>query len=276
VPSTRGLEIYRSAAQIVDEVRGLSLRGYREVTLLGQNVNSWRDAAAGLDFPGLLRRLDAALDETPGVARIRFLTSHPKDLSPALIEAMAECRHLAPHLHLPVQSGSDRILRQMNRHYTRDGYLALVGALRAAVAAVGLSTDLIVGFPGETDEDFGATLELVRAAQYDFFYSFEYSPRPDTAALMYDDTVAPQLKRERLIELQQLQSGIQRRKNEAFLGRTVQVLVDGVSKMSNDDVSGRTGSNHVVNLPGPMELIGRLVDVRITRPAAHSLFGELA
>jgi tRNA-2-methylthio-N6-dimethylallyladenosine synthase len=274
VPSTRGLEVYRSAQEIVDEVHGLSLRGYREVTLLGQNVNSWVDEAAGLDFPGLLRRLDEALDgDVGGVERIRFLTSHPKDLSPTLIEVMGECRRVAKHLHLPVQCGSDRILRQMNRHYTRDGYLELVRQLRAAVADVGLSTDLIVGFPGETEEDFEATLELVRAAQYDSFYSFEYSPRPDTAALMYEDTVSGDEKRQRLIALQQLQQEIQRRRNAALVGRTVEVLVDGLSKKSDDDVSGRTSSNHIVNFAGPGELIGQLVDVEITRPAAHSLRG---
>ncbi|MGD8330878.1 MAG: tRNA (N6-isopentenyl adenosine(37)-C2)-methylthiotransferase MiaB [Acidobacteriota bacterium] len=276
VPSTRGLEVYRSAADIVDEVRGLSLRGYREVTLLGQNVNSWVDAGAGMDFPGLLRRLDEALADTPGVERIRFLTSHPKDLSPALIEAMAECGRIAKHLHLPVQSGSDRILTQMNRHYSAARYLELVGHLRDAIPDVGLSTDLIVGFPGETDEDFQSTLELVRAAQYDSFYSFEYSPRPDTAALMYEDTVEAEIKRQRLIELQELQRGIQARRNATFTGRTVEVLVDGFSKMSAQHVSGRTGSNHVVNFAGEAALIGSLVDVAITRPAAHSLFGERA
>lgn len=273
VPSTRGLEVYRGADEIIDEVRGLGIRGFREVTLLGQNVNSWQDAGAGLDFPGLLRRLDEALSEVPGVERVRFLTSHPKDLSPALIDAMAACDRVAKHLHLPVQSGSDRILRQMNRHYTRAGYLELVERLRSAVPGVGLSTDLIVGFPGESEEDYRATLDLVREAQYDSFYSFEYSPRPDTAALMYEDTVSPEVKRRRLIELQELQRGIQARKNAAFTGRTVEVLVDGLSKMSERDVSGRTPSNHVVNFPGSPELIGGLVDVEITHPAAHSLLG---
>jgi len=275
VPSTRGLEIYRGTEEIVDEVRGLSLRGYREVTLLGQNVNSWRDEAAGLDFPGLLRSIDSALAEMPdgGVERIRFLTSHPKDLSPHLIEAMAECKRLAKHLHLPVQSGSDEILRQMNRHYTRDEYLVLVDELRAAVPDVGLSTDFIIGFPGESLEDFEATLELVRRANYDSFYSFEYSPRPDTAALMYADTLSPELKRSRLVELQELQSAIQQDKNAAWQGRTVEVLVDGFSRRTEDDVSGRTSSNVIVNFAGDRDLIGRLVDVEIERGRAHSLYG---
>ncbi|HEX9698511.1 MAG TPA: tRNA (N6-isopentenyl adenosine(37)-C2)-methylthiotransferase MiaB [Acidobacteriota bacterium] len=278
VPATRGMEIYRSGAEIIDEVRGLSLRGYREVTLLGQNVNSWLDEAAGLDFPGLLCGLDAALAEMPagGVERIRFLTSHPKDLSPRLIDAMASCSHVASHLHLPVQSGSDRVLRQMNRHYTRGRYLELVAGLRAAVPDVGLSTDLIVGFPGEDDADFEATLELVRAASYDSFYSFEYSPRPETAALMHEDTVAAGVKRRRLIELQALQRDIQRRKNAAWQGRTVEVLVDGFSKRSGSDVSGRTSSNQIVNFSGGGELIGRLVDVTITAGLDHSLYGTIA
>jgi len=275
VPSTRGLEIYRSTEEIVDEVRGLGLRGYREVTLLGQNVNSWRDEAAGLDFPGLLRSIESALSEMPdgGVERIRFLTSHPKDLSPHLIEAMGECPRLAKHLHLPVQSGSDAILRQMNRHYTRDEYLSLVDQLRAAVPGIGLSTDLIIGFPGESEDDFEATLELVRRADYDSFYSFEYSPRPDTAALMYEDTLSPELKRSRLVALQDLQRTIQSSKNEAWEGRTVEVLVDGFSKRTEADVSGRTSSNVIVNFAGDREMIGRLVDVEIKRGRAHSLYG---
>ncbi len=276
VPSTRGLEIYRQADDIVDEVRGLSLRGYREVTLLGQNVNSWVDKAAGLDFPGLLRRLDDALAGNKcGVERIRFLTSHPKDLSPALIEEMGSCPKIAKHLHLPVQTGSDRILQQMNRHYTRDGYLSLVQRLRETVPGVGLSTDLIVGFPGETEDDFEATLELVREASYDSFYSFEYSPRPDTAALMYEDTLAPETKRRRLVELQDLQRGIQSRKNREWEGRTVEVLVDSFSRKTADDVSGRMSSNQIVNFAGASTLIGSLVDVEITRACGHSLYGTV-
>lgn len=276
VPSTRGLEVYRRADDIVDEVRGLSMRGYREVTLLGQNVNSWVDETAELDFPGLLRRLDDALTgKKGGVERIRFLTSHPKDLSPALIEEMGSCPKIAKHLHLPVQTGSDRILRQMNRHYTRDGYLGLVERLRETVPGVGLSTDLIVGFPGETEEDFEATLELVREASYDSFYSFEYSPRPDTAALMYEDTLAPEIKRQRLVELQELQRGIQSRKNREWEGRTVEVLVDGFSRKTGDDVSGRTSSNQIVNFAGDRALIGSLVDVEITRGCGHSLYGTV-
>ena len=278
VPTTRGLEVYRSAAGIIDEVRGLSLRGYREVTLLGQNVNSWTDSETGLDFPGLLVRLNEALEEMPegGVERVRFLTSHPKDLSPRLIEGMAGCDKVSNHLHLPVQCGSDEILQQMNRHYTAGRYLELVGDLRAAVPDVGLSTDLIVGFPGETEADFEATLELVRRAQYDSSYSFEYSPRPGTAATRYEEMVDPEVKRRRLVELQALQREIQLRKNAAFKGRTVEVLVDGISKRSDNDVTGRTGSNHIVNLPGRPELIGRLVDVAVTDFGPHSLYGRVA
>ena len=276
VPSTRGLEVYRSGDEIIDEVRGLSIRGYREVTLLGQNVNSWTDKSTGLDFPGLLRRLDEELaEDIAGIERVRFLTSHPKDLSPALIEEMGRCSKIAKHLHLPVQSGSDRVLREMNRRYTRRDYLRIVERLREAVEGVGLSTDLIVGFPGETDKDFEATLELVSEVDYDSFYSFEYSPRPDTAALSYANTLPAKTKRERLVELQELQRRIQTRKNREWEGRTVEVLVDSFSRKTTDDVSGRTSSNQIVNFTGNQELIGTLVDVEIIRSGAHSLYGEV-
>jgi tRNA-2-methylthio-N6-dimethylallyladenosine synthase len=279
VPSTRGLEVYRDAAAVLEEIRGLALRGYREVTLLGQNVNSWVDPVSETDFPGLLLEIDRMLtkmgDEGSGdLARVRFLTSHPKDLSPKLIEAMGTCDHLARHLHLPVQSGSDRVLRDMNRHYTAASYLAQIDALRAQVPGVGISTDLIVGFPGETRGDFEATLELVREVGYDSFYSFEYSPRPDTAALRHEDDVAPEEKRARLVELQRVGREIQERRNADRVGATVEVLVDGISKRSLEDVSGRTSSNLIVNFPGEAGLIGRLIDVRLTRSGPHSLYGE--
>jgi len=243
---------------------------------LGQNVNSWTDKSTGLDFPGLLRRLDEKLaGDIAGVERIRFLTSHPKDLSPALIEEMGRCSKIAKHLHLPVQSGSDRILREMNRHYTRQDYLQIVERLRDVVEGVGLSTDLIVGFPGETDKDFEATLEFVNEVGYDSSYSFEYSPRPDTAALAYMNALPAKTKRQRLVELQELQRRIQTRKNRAWEGRTVEVLVDGFSRKTEDDVSGRTSSNQIVNFRGNRELIGTLVDVEIIRSGAHSLYGEV-
>ena len=278
VPSTRGLEVYRSAAAIADEIRGLGLRGYREATLLGQNVNSWVDPDTGMDFPGLLAAIDDMLRATPSaqrVARVRFLTSHPKDLSPRLIEAMAEHRTVANHIHLPVQSGSDRILHQMNRHYTVDSYRRQVETLRRRVPDVGLSTDIIVGFPGETETDFECTLGLVRDVGYDAFYSFEYSPRPDTTALKYEDDVSPEVKRARLLELQGVGREVQQQHNASWLGRRAEVLVDSFSKRTVDDVSGRTSSNHIVNMPGGQSLIGRLVDVDITSYAAHSLYGRI-
>ena len=163
----------------------------------------------------------------------------------------------------------------MNRHYTRLDYLRIVERLRGTVEGVGLSTDLIVGFPGETDKDFEATLELVREVDYDSFYSFEYSPRPDTAALSYDDTLPPEIKRQRLVQLQELQRRIQARKNHEWEGQTVEVLVDSFSRKTRDDVSGRTSSNQIVNFTGDGELIGTLVDVEIIRSGAHSLYGEI-
>lgn len=282
VPTTRGLEVYRPAAAILDEIRGLGLRGYREVTLLGQNVNSWVDPDSRMEFPELLLAIDESLhraemeDGHPGVERVRFLTSHPKDLSPRLIDAMATADSVAKHLHLPVQSGSNRILEAMNRHYTAQSYLEQVAALRRAVPGVGLSTDLIVGFPGETDADFEATLELVRQVEYDSFYSFEYSPRPDTAAVtQYEDDVPAETKRARLIELQRTGGSIQARRNAAWVGQEAQVLVDSVSRRSDEDVSGRTSSNHIVNMAGETALIGKLVDVRVLSHAAHSVYGEI-
>jgi len=282
VPATRGLEVYRPAAAILDEIRGLGLRGYREVTLLGQNVNSWIDPELETEFPELLLAIDESLrrSETEegqtGVERVRFLTSHPKDLSPRLIDAMAAADKIAKHLHLPVQSGSNRILGDMNRHYTAESYLEQVAALRRAVPGVGLSTDLIVGFPGETDADFEATLELVRGVEYDSFYSFEYSPRPNTAAVtQYEDDVPAEVKRARLIELQRVGQGIQAQRNEAWVGQQAEVLVDSVSKRSAEDVSGRTSSNHIVNMAGDPSFIGKLVDVRVMSVAAHSVYGEI-
>jgi len=282
VPATRGLEVYRPAAAILDEIRGLGLRGYREVTLLGQNVNSWIDPELETEFPELLLAIDESLrrSETEegqtGVERVRFLTSHPKDLSPRLIDAMAAADKIAKHLHLPVQSGSNRILGDMNRHYTAESYLEQVAALRRAVPGVGLSTDLIVGFPGETDADFEATLELVRGVEYDSFYSFEYSPRPNTAAVtQYEDDVPAEVKRARLIELQRVGQGIQAQRNAAWVGQQAEVLVDSVSKRSAEDVSGRTSSNHIVNMAGDPSFIGKLVDVRVMSVAAHSVYGEI-
>ncbi len=276
VPSTRGMEVYRSAQEILDEVKGLSLRGYREVTLLGQNVNSWSDEEAGADFPQLLRLIDDLLLDGPsgGIERVRFLTSHPKDLSSNLIEIMTVGSRIARHIHLPVQSGSDEILHRMNRHYTSASYLGLVANLRRAMPDIGLSTDLIVGFPGESDEDFEATLSLVRRAQYDSFFSFEYSPRPDTAATRYEDTVPAALKRERLICLQEEQRRIQTRKNADWIGRSADVLVEGFSRRTKSDVMGRTSSNQVVNFPGDASLIGKLVTVQIVGSSPNSLYGE--
>jgi tRNA-2-methylthio-N6-dimethylallyladenosine synthase len=278
VPATRGLEVYRPAGEIIDEIRGLGIRGYREATLLGQNVNSWVCPDTGMEFPELLVALDRSLAEggAGGVERVRFLTSHPKDLSPRLIDAMASAPRIAKHLHLPVQSGSDRILHLMNRHYTAETYLDQVARLREAVPGVGLSTDLIVGFPGETDADFEATLDLVRQVEYDSFFSFEYSPRPGTAAVhQYDDDIPAETKRARLIELQQLGQRIQARHNEALVGTETEVLIDSLSKRSDNDVSGRTSSNHIVNLAGDPGLIGKIVNVRVTSHAAHSVYGEM-
>ena len=213
-------------------------------------VSTDEQAESGLGLDAQREAIRRAAEADAGnVRRVRFLTSHPKDLSPRLIDAMADCGRIAKHLHLPVQSGSDRVLHVMNRHYTVDKYRRQVDALRRKVDGIGLSTDLIVGFPGETDADFEATLELVRDIEYDAFFSFEYSPRPGTAATRYEDDVPAALKRERLLRLQALGADIQRRHNEAWVGKRTDVLIDGFSKKTERDVTGRTSSTTTSRSP---------------------------
>jgi tRNA-2-methylthio-N6-dimethylallyladenosine synthase len=210
------------------------------------------------------------------VERIRFTTSHAQDLSPELIEAFATCRHLCEHLHLPVQSGSDSVLARMRRGYTRAEYLARIAALRQRCPQVALSTDIIVGFSGETDEEFAQTLELLHGVEYDEIFSFMYSPRPQTvSAKIYDDDVEERVKRERLKCVQELQQSISLRKNRQRIGDKDEILIDGPSKLKNGQVMGRTRSNRIVNLAAPLSLVGQTVTVRIASATANSLLGEL-
>ena len=273
VPHVRGREVSRPSARIIAEVEDLIARGVKEVMLLGQNVNSYGKLTAGeLSFAALLSRLDAI----DGIERIRFTTSHPQDLSPELIEAFATCRHLCEHLHLPVQSGSDTVLARMRRGYSRDEYLARIAALRRRCPRVALSTDIIVGFPGETDEEFGDTLELLRRVEYDELFSFMYSPRPQTvSAKLYDDDVDPMLKKERLKRVQDLQQAISLKKNRQRVGDVEEILIDGPAKLKSGQLMGRTRSNRIVNLTAPETLIGRTTRVRIVSATANSLLGEL-
>ncbi len=273
VPYVRGRELSRPSAAIVREVEALAARGVKEVMLLGQNVNSYGKTAAGeLSFPELLARID----DVQGIERVRFTTSHPEDLSPGLIEAYEKLDKLCEHLHLPVQSGSDSVLRRMRRGYTRQEYMERIARLRARRPDVALSTDIIVGFPGETEDEFADTLEILREVEYDDIYAFGYSPRPHTAAgRMFADDVAEDVKKVRLEKVLKLQADISRRKNLMRLGNVEQVLVEGIAKLGRGQMTGRTRANRIVNFAGPEALAGKLVSVRISAAGANSLTGEL-
>jgi tRNA-2-methylthio-N6-dimethylallyladenosine synthase len=267
VPTTRGPEASRHPDDVVLEVHELVLRGAREVTLLGQNVNSY--AAGGVDFPELLARCGAI----PGKWRLRFTTSHPRDMAPAVVRRMARAPRLAPWLHLPVQSGSRRVLAAMNRDYTLDHYLDAVAAAREAIPDLALTTDLIVGFPGETGADFEATVALVERVRYDTFYAFKYSPRSGTAAARRDDDVSPEEKQRRLAILLELQRRLSHEVNQAYVGRTLEVLVEGRDEKRGNAL-GRTGQNKIVVLPWDDGLVpGRFLDVRVERAEGQTLYG---
>jgi tRNA-2-methylthio-N6-dimethylallyladenosine synthase len=272
VPHLRGREESRPLREIVGEVEMLTQRGIREVTLLGQNVNSYGQTGRdGQDFTDLI----CALDKIAGIGRIRFTTSHPKDLSMRLIGCFGKVAPLCEHIHLPVQSGSDRILKLMNRGYTAGMYLEKVAALRRACPGISITSDVIVGFPGEEDADFQATLTLLREVRFDNLFSFQYSVREGTAAASMDQKVSSSVKRERLRILQDLQAEHTLEKNRACIGRTEEVLVEGPSKKKSGEVTGRTRGNRIVNFVGKRELIGKTVFVRISGAFPHSLRGEM-
>ena len=271
VPYVRGREHSRPPADIVAEVRDFLAAGGKEVTLLGQNVNSYgRGLEEPVTFPQLLRRLA----DLPGLARLRFATSHPKDLSDELIGLYAELNSLCEHLHLPVQSGSNRILAAMNRAYTREHYAAKIEKLRQASPGVSLSTDIIVGFPGETEADFQDTLDLVREVAFHQAYCFKYSPRPQTGAASFPEQVPEEVKAERLARLLDLQGDLTLAAHRRLVGQTREVLVEGESKRSPEELSGRLRTNQVVNFSGPQQLVGELVQVEITEANPHSLKGR--
>src|SRR5262245_55141007 len=278
VPIVRGAEVSRRTGDVVREVEELAADGVREITLLGQNVNSYgRDLGAGQyrpQFADLLRELDAI----DGIDRIRFTSPHPKDLRPETIEAMAECPSVCEHLHLPLQSGSDRTLARMHRGYTADRYLAKLGAARAAIPDLAVTTDLIVAFPGETDDDFARTLEVVDEAAYDAAYTFVFSPRPGTpAADMVDDFVAPDVARERMDRLVEVVERHALVRHEARVGRTEEVVVEGPSKKDDAMWSGRTRQNKLVHfaVDGQAPRVGDTARVAVRTAAPHWLRGEL-
>ena len=272
VPYTRGNERMRPRRDIIEEVRRAAGEGHREIQLLGQIVNHYQAPDdASCDFAALLE----AVHEVPGVERVRFASPHPRHVPMRLIEAVRDLPKVCKHFHLPVQSGSTRVLAAMRRRYTRDSYLELVALLREMVPGITLTTDMIVGFPGETDADFDDTMSLTRAVRYESIYSFKYSPRPNTLALKrHPDDVHEGEKTRRIVALQALQREIGIELHEAEVGSTVDVLVDSVSRRRDWEVSGRTFGNTVVNFPGPKEWLGRTIPVRITRAGAYSLAGE--
>jgi tRNA-2-methylthio-N6-dimethylallyladenosine synthase len=272
VPYVRGREKSRSSREIIGEVKHLAGMGVKEVYLLGQNVNGYgRGLKEEISFSELLEHVS----EIEGIERIRFTTSHPKDLSKELIQAFSKLTKLCEHIHLPFQSGSDKILRTMHRGYTKESYLEKIDRLKEGCPSIAVTADVIVGFPGEEEEDFEETLDLMEKVQFDELYSFKYSPRKGTRAAQFEDKVEEKVKQDRLSILQKIQEEITLEKNEALEGRVEEILVEGLSKQSNRDVTGRTRSNKIVNFEGNLGLVGKLVPVRIVKGYPHSLRGEM-
>ena len=270
VPYVRGRERSRRREEIVAEVRALVADGYRDITLLGQNVNSYAKGCGwDYDFADLLAELDAI----EGDYTLRFMTSHPKDASSKLIDVMAHGKHIARHFHLPMQSGSDDVLRRMNRHYDTARYLAIVDELREKIPDVTLTSDIIVGFPGESEADFEATLDMLRRVRFDMLFSFIYSARKGTPAAQMEDQIPPAVQSERFDRLLALQNEIAGQINEQSVGKTIRVLCDGVSKNNAQTYSGRTDGNKIVFFEGCPQDTGRFVSVRIERSEPFALYG---
>ncbi len=273
VPYVRGRERSRSMEEIMAEVTNLADLGYKEITLLGQNVNSYgHDTGIKDGFAKLLYKLN----EIPGIERIRFMTSHPKDLSDELIKAMRDCTKVCKHLHLPLQSGSTRILEKMNRRYTKEQYLDKMQRVKESIPGIALTTDIIVGFPGETEEDFNETLEVLNEVNFDSAYTFIYSKRSGTPAAKHEEQVPADVTKERFGRLIELQNGISRQINEEYMDRTVEVLTEGRSKTNIEFMTGRTDGGKIVNFPGGEGLTGELVSVRIEKIQTWSLEGVLS
>ncbi len=272
VPFVRGREASLPAKRIIDEAKYLVSQGVKEITLVGQNVNSYNTKNKALPtFPGLLR----SLDSIAGLERLRFTTSHPKDLSDELIDLFAELKSLCPHIHLPVQSGSNKVLRLMNRRYTRDDYTDLIRRLRKTRPDIAITSDIMVGFPGETERDFDDSLGLIEAIEFDSLFSFKYSERPGIMALQLPGKIKEKEKQARLSILQERQRGITLSKNRSLEGTLQEILVEGPARRGDSQLTGRTLGNKVVNFPSRTDLKGRLVRVRIVQGLQNSLRGEL-
>jgi tRNA-2-methylthio-N6-dimethylallyladenosine synthase len=271
VPYTRGRELSRTAEDVIAEVRHLAATGLKEVELLGQTVNAYECPNSGADFAELLDQVAAI----PALARVRYITSHPRHFNQRLIDVLANHPHVSRYLHLPFQAGADEILDRMHRRYTREEYLELVARLRDAVPEINLSTDVIVGFPGETEEHFEQTLDLLRTIRFGQVFAFAFSPRPRTPAARYDGQVAESAKKDRLHRLFALTDQISTELNQSLVGVDLPVLIDGDSRRNPDHWQGRAEDNRVVNFAkSGREEVGEIVEVRITRAGAHSLFGD--
>mgnify|MGYP000855466951 CR=1 FL=1 len=272
VPYVRGREKSRNPENILQEVEQLADNGYIEINLLGQNVNSYgKDLEQPTTFPDLLRKINT-VDK---IQRIRFITSHPKDLSNDLIEAIRDCEKVCNHIHLPVQAGSNKILKQMNRNYTKEDYMQIVKKLRLAVPDIAITTDIIVGFPGETEQDFQETIDLIKQVEFDSAFTFIYSKRSGTRAAQMENQIDEEIKKDRLLRLMDIQDKISLKKNIKLRGKILEVLVEGRSKNNPKRLSGRSQTNKLVNFEGSKDLIGKLVNVKITTPRTWSLIGTI-
>lgn len=271
VPFTRGRAKFRPLEAILDEIRGLARNGYKEIQFLGQNVNSYTDPVSGACFPELL----TAADKVEGIEWIRFITSHPKNFSAEIVEAVSRSKKVCRQLHLPLQSGSTNVLERMKRGYSREDYLEKIRLLRSRLPEISLSTDIIVGFPGETEREFEETMDILGKIRFANIFSFRYSPRPRTTAARFEDNVPLDTKRRRLMEVQKLQKSIQSDIHKNLIGRTMRVLCLGRSKKDESLYSGRNEGYQVVNFTSEKDTIGRFVGVAITGCGPYSLHGEL-
>jgi len=283
VPFTRGRERSRPADRIVDEARSLGEQGYLEIHLLGQNVNSYgssgryhgNPAAVESDEEITFAKLLGRVAAESSIPRIKFTTSYPRDFDEEIVRVIDEHENLCEWIHLPVQAGSDRVLRAMRRGYTRREYMEKIAAVKRSKKDIAITGDIIVGFPGETDDDFNETMSLVAEVEYDGLYIFKYSPRPRTPAATYTDSISEGVKTERFLRLQELQDRIQKQRYERYMGRIVEVLVEGMSSRSSSDYTGHTRCNKVVNFPIVNDVLGALALVKVTEVKSHSLYGEM-